>query len=66
MIVNIIDMIIKITTDETFDPINSTIEVNGNIYKNVEGFKLIIAKDSNGNLTIQHSSGYLEAYEGGK
>ena len=57
-------MTIKIITDDTLSPQNTSIEVNGNQYKSIEGMKLIIAKDGKGNLVITHKTGYLEAYKG--
>lgn len=59
-------MIIKIVTNDTLDPNESTVEVNGNVYKDFDNLKLILAKDTNGSLVIQHVSGFLEAYKGTK
>ncbi len=59
-------MIIKIVTDDALSIDRSTVEINGNAYNNVEGLKLVLAKNGNGNLTIQHESGFLEAYQGSK
>lgn len=57
-------MIIKIQVDDTLSPEKAIVEINGNAYKNIDGLKLILAKNGNGNLTIQHQSGFLEAYQG--
>lgn len=54
---------IKIETDESLDPGKSIVIINGIAYKDIEALQLRLAKNENGELTIQHSTGYLEAYK---
>jgi translation initiation factor 1 (eIF-1/SUI1) len=56
-------MIIQIKTDESLDPRKSVVIINGVEYKNIKNLQLRLAKDANGELTVQHDSGYLEAYK---
>lgn len=56
-------MKIEIGADKTLSPEQSTIIINGIQYKDVEALQLRLAKDGKGELVIQHSSGYLEAYK---
>lgn len=56
-------MKIEIKTDETLNPQKSIVIINGVEYNDIEGLQLKIAKNEKGELVIQHSSGYLEAYK---
>jgi len=56
-------MIVEIKTNKTLDPRQSVVIINGVEYKNIESLQLRLIKDGRGELTIQHSSGYLEAYK---
>lgn len=56
-------MIIEIKTNQTLDPNNSVVIVNGVTYKNFNSLQLRITKDQKGELVIDHESGYLEAYK---
>lgn len=56
-------MTIEIVTDKSFDPANTIIKVDGVEYKGIKGLQLTIAGNYNGGLTVEHSTGYLEAYK---
>jgi hypothetical protein len=56
-------MEITIKTDESLSPEKSVVIINNIEYKNIIGLQLRLAKSANGELVIQHDSGYLEAYK---
>jgi hypothetical protein len=56
-------MKIIIETDEFLDSKKSVITINGIQYKDVDNMQLRVAQNGNGELVIQHDSGYLEAYK---
>ena len=56
-------MIVTIQTDESLDSEKSTVTINGRQYKDIDSLKLQLAKNAKGELIIQHTSGYLEAYQ---
>lgn len=56
-------MKIEIKTNKTFDPAQSVVIINGIEYKDINSLQLRLAKNTKGELVIQHGSGYLEAYK---
>ncbi len=56
-------MKIEITTNKSLDPEETIVIINDIKYKDFESLQLRIARNGQGELAIQHTSGYLEAYK---
>jgi hypothetical protein len=56
-------MTIKIETDNSLSPENTTVTINGIKYKEFKGLQLKLSKNLQGELTIEHETGYIESYK---
>lgn len=56
-------MTIEIKTNKSLSPDGSVVIINGITYKDIESLQLRLAKNEMGELTIQHATGFLEAYK---
>lgn len=54
---------IIIEADDRLRPENTKITINGIEYKEFKNLVLKVLSNGKGSLTIEHESGYLEAYQ---